>query len=179
MLDDRLAEGLALPGVTQCRLIGSTRHTDCLRGNADASALEMGECDPQAFALLTQTQIGGYAAVLEDDMRGIGSLLAELLFKPRHLEARRVGGHQEGADAMLANGRVADGKDDRQSGGTAIADELLAAVQDIIIAFARGTAADRRGVGTGLGLRQAETGEHLAGRERAQEAPLLPLVAEF
>src|ERR1700730_11021851 len=54
LLDDRLAEGLALAGVGEGRLVGRTRHADGLRGDADAAALEVSERDLVAFAFAAE-----------------------------------------------------------------------------------------------------------------------------
>ena len=56
-------------------------------------------------------------------------------------------------------------------------DELLDAVQHEMVAVARGAGGDRRGVGTGVRLGQAEAAEHVATGERLQVFLLLFVAA--
>ncbi|MDT4856415.1 hypothetical protein FQZ97_908040 [compost metagenome] len=54
VLDDRLAEGLALVGVVARRLEGRAGHAHRLCGDADAAAFEVGQGDAVALALRAQ-----------------------------------------------------------------------------------------------------------------------------
>ena len=45
--------------------------------------------------------LGRDAAVVEIDLRRVAGMLAQLVFQARHHIARGVGGHQEGAHALL------------------------------------------------------------------------------
>jgi hypothetical protein len=95
-------------------------------------------------------------AVLEHDLRRVGRPLAGLFLDARHDVARRRGGHDEGADAFLACALVGDGKDDGDVRSLARGDELLHAVQDVVLALPLGSRGDRRGVRADLRLRQGE-----------------------
>ena len=79
----------------------------------------------------------GHAAVLEQDLRGVAGVLAELVFEARDDVARRRRRHDEGADALLAGGLVGDRHDDRDVAVLAAGDELLDAVEHVVVAVAR------------------------------------------
>ncbi|MCY1293626.1 hypothetical protein D9M70_428910 [compost metagenome] len=177
VLDDRLAEGLALVGVVARRLEGRTRHADGLRGDADAPAFQVGQGDAVALPLLAQAQGRRDAHVVELDLAGIGRMLAELFLHPHHLESGGVGGHDEGADALLAGLRVGDREDDHHSSMAAGGDELLGAVQHVVVTVAAGAGAQVAGIRPGLGLGEGEGADHLAAGQGTQEALLLLLAA--
>ena len=100
-----LAERLALLGVGQRRLVGRARHAERLRGDADAPAFEVRQRDAIPLPFPAEHQIGGQFHVLEDELRGVGGALPELVFEPRDAVARRLGRHDEGADAPCVRRR--------------------------------------------------------------------------
>jgi hypothetical protein len=128
---------------------------------------------------LPSRQVGRDAAVLEQDLRGVGRALAHLLLDAGDDVAGRLGRHQEARDALLAGRLVGDREDDRHLGVLAGGDELLDAVEDEIVAVALGAGGDRRRVGTGVRLGEAEAAEHLAARQRLEPGFLLLVVAVF
>jgi hypothetical protein len=93
------------------------------------------ERDAQALALFAQPVGGRHAAVLEHDLRRVAGVLAQLVLDARHRVARRVGGHDEGADALLARGLVGDRHDDGHVAVLAAGDELLDAVEHVLVAL--------------------------------------------
>ena len=98
-------------------------------------------------------------------------MLAQLVFQPRHHIAGRVGRHDEGAHALLAGALVGDGDDDGDMAVLAAGDELLDAVDHIVVAVLHRRGAQGRGVAAHMRLGQAERAQHLALRQRRQ--PLL------
>ena len=87
-------------------------------------------------------------------------------------------GTDEGADALLAGGLVGHRHDDRDVAVLAAGDELLDAVEHVVVAVAHGAwcaapPASRADVRLG----QAEGAEHLAARQRPQPLLLLRVVA--
>ncbi|MNN21613.1 hypothetical protein D3C81_1349420 [compost metagenome] len=162
-----------LAGVFQC----STGHAHRLRGYADAAAFQVAQGDAVSLALLAQAATGRKAQVVELDLAGVRGVLAELVLDAHDAVAGGIGGHDEGADALLARRRVGDGEDDHHAGMAAGGDELLGAVQHIVVAVASGAGAQVAGIGTGLGLGEGEGADHLARGQRLQEALLLLLAA--
>ena len=168
VLEDRLAEALALLGVLNRHLQRAARHADALRGDADAPALQAAERDLVALALVADQVLGRDAAVLEVDLRRVAAVLAQLVFQPRHHVAGRVGRHQEGAHALLAGTLVGHGDDDGHLAVLAAGDELLDAIEHIAVTLAHGGGAQAGGVGAHVRLGQAEGAQHLAARQRRQ-----------
>ncbi|MNL28409.1 hypothetical protein D3C87_1500500 [compost metagenome] len=105
-------------------------------------------------------------------------MLAELVLDARHDIAGRGRGHDEGADAALAGGLVGHGHDDGHVGVLAAGDELLHAVEHVVVAIAPGGGAQRGGVRADVRLGQAERAQHLAARQRRQPLLLLRVVGE-
>ena len=178
MLDERLAEARPLARVGERRVERRARHADRLRRDADAPRLEIRERDPVALAFAPEQIRGGHPAVLEDDLRGVGGALAELLLDARDDVARRRGLDEERRDALLARVLVGDREHDGDVGVLAGRDELLDAVQHEVRALALGARRDRRGVGSHVRLGEAEAAELVAARERHEEALLLHVGAE-
>jgi hypothetical protein len=73
-----------------------------LRGDADTAAFEVGQGDLVAFALLPQAVGHRHLHVFEEDLAGVGGVLAEFVLDPRDRVARRIGRHDERADPALA-----------------------------------------------------------------------------
>jgi hypothetical protein len=82
------------------------------------------------------------------------------------------------ADALLARGLVGDGHHDGHVAVLAAGDELLDPVEHVVVAVAHGGGAQAAGLGAHVRLGQAEGAQHVAARQRLEEAPLLVVVAE-
>ncbi|MNL13684.1 hypothetical protein D3C87_1345970 [compost metagenome] len=134
MLDDRLAETLTLTGVIAGRFERSAGHAHRLRSDADTSAFEVGQGNPVTFALFAQAIGHRDFDVFEEDLAGVGGVLAEFVLDTRDFVPRRVGRHDERADAALACRRVGHRKHDHDPGVLPGGDELLAAVEHVVIA---------------------------------------------
>ena len=173
MLDDRFAEGAALVRVLERGLERGARHAHRLRRDANAPAFEVGQRDAVARALGAE-QIGyRHAAVFERDLRRVGRVLAELFLDARDHVAGAVGRHDEGADALLAGCLVGDGEYHGDIGVLAAGDELLHAVEDIMIALALRARGDRACVRSRMRFGQTEASEQPALRQRLEEIVLL------
>ena len=68
---------------------------------------------------------------------------------------------------------VGDREDRDEVGDRAVADEPFRAVDDVVVAVARGRCPDRGDVGAGLGFGQGERDEVLPGRQLRDETRLL------
>jgi hypothetical protein len=168
VLGDRLAERDALARVGERGLERRARHADGLRRDADAAGLEVRERDPVALALGAEPVRDRHAAVLERDLRGVRRALAHLLLDARHAIAGRRGVDDEAGDPFLPAARSVTANTTATSGVRAGRDELLDAVQHVMVAVALGARRDRAGVGADVRLGQAEAAERLAARERAR-----------
>ncbi len=165
VLDDRLAERRALTGIVAGGFEGRARHADGLGGDADAPAFQVRQGDAVTLALLAQPLGSVYAHVFERQLAGVGRVLAELVLDAHHLIARRVGRHDEGADAAFAGIRVGHGKDDHRTGMPAGGDELLGAVDHVAVAVSPGTGTQAAGVRARLGFGQGEGADLRAARQ--------------
>src|SRR5260370_19378965 len=68
VVEDGLAEALALLGVLQRAIEGRTRHAHALRGNADAPSFQRRQRNPVALALGADEVGGGDARALQLDL---------------------------------------------------------------------------------------------------------------
>ena len=173
MLDQRLAEARALPGVGERRLVRRPHGAGGLGGHADAAAFQVAERDGVALAGLAQHEIGREAHVLEDDLAGVVGALAHLGLEARDRVALGFRRHEEAADALLARVGFGDGEDHRHIRPGAAGDELLGSAEAVAVAVRHGAGAQVGGIGARLRLGEAEAAEHVAAREGAEEALFL------
>ena len=174
MLDDLLAEGFALLRVCQRYLQRRARHADGLGRDADAPALEVGERDFIAFAFLAEKVRRRNPQVFEGQLGGVGRGLAHLFFEAGDDVALGFRGYDEGGYAFLAGVLVGNGEYQRYIRVFAGGDELLGAVEDIMVAVFSGGCAQRRRVRSGLRLGEPERAEYLAARQRRKKLFFLP-----
>ena len=181
MLADRLAEGLADLGVFARKLERAFGNADAARGDIDASEFEPARRLEEALAFDAADQmIGRNAIILENQLRGIDRLVAEL----RQFAADRKALHlrrDEQAHAVVARLGVGIGLDQHREARAfgAVGDPRLGAVDDVMIAVAPRGHADALQVGAGVRLGQGETAANLAGGKLRQPARLLLRRAEF
>jgi hypothetical protein len=98
-LADRLAELLALAGVGDGVVQGGLREADGARGDAEPSAVERRQGDPEPLALLAQPVAGRHADALEQHLGRRRGGHPHLALGGRRLEAGGVRRHEEGGDA--------------------------------------------------------------------------------
>ncbi len=68
-------------------------------------------------------------------------MLAELVLHPHHLITRAIGRHDKGTDTALAGVRIGHREDDHRAGMLTGGNELLGAVEHVMIAVATGAGA--------------------------------------
>ncbi len=178
VLDNRLAKAFPLAGVAQRAIQRRARHAQRLGGNADAPGFQIGQGNAVAIALRAQPLAGGNAALVKHNLAGVTGRLTQLVLHPRHLITRRGGGHNKRRQAFFAGFRVGDGNHDGDVGVLARGDELLGAVEHIVIAIAHRAGAQGAGVRTGLRLGQAKRPQPLATGHRPQKRLFLPRIAK-
>ena len=125
VVDDRRAKGFALLGILYRRFEGRTRHAHRLRGNSDAPGFEVGERNAIALAFRAKQSAGRNTAVLENDLRGIGSVLSQLFLDTGNDISGHIGRHQEAGNSLFTGRLVGDREDDRGLCVLAGRDELL------------------------------------------------------
>ena len=174
---DRLAERLALLDVLD-------RHGDRgLRrrhaGDRDAEALlrEVVDHLAEALALGDEQVLDRHARVVEEELRRVLRVHADLLEVAAALEARRVALDDEHADALVALRRVGLDRGHEQVAVDAVRDERLRAVDDVVVAVADRLRLDAGEVGPGAGLGHRDRGDERAVGDARQPALLLLLVA--
>ena len=186
-MDDRLAEGLALVGVLQGVLVGGAGDADGLRGDRGPGGLERGHGRLLAavlglarvvqrlagpgqllveLVLAAEQARAGDPHVVEHDLGGVRGADAHLRVLLALRQAGRAGRHDEaGLTAALQLG--IDGGDHHVDvGDAAVGDPRLGAVEHPLVLglVVDGLGAQRRDVGTGVGLAHAERAElHVSG----------------
>ena len=197
-LGDPLAELLPLARVLErfleCTLCDAKREG----GDPDAPLVEgLHEVD-EAPSLLANPVLRRHLDVLEDQLARVGGAPAELvLLLPRAeslhrsdlgvvadaktlhaLEVTGLLGEHEARDPLGALPRIRHRGDHEALAHTAVCDEALGAVDDVMTALSHRRGLGAAGVGAGIRLGEAEAAEHLAAREARHETALLLLGAE-
>ncbi|MNX94858.1 hypothetical protein D3C86_1271060 [compost metagenome] len=128
----------------------------------------------EAFVFFTEQVAHRHAYVVEEQLGGVGSVLADLLQLAATTETLAIALDHDQAAALGASARVGLAHHHDHVAGQAVADEGLAAVDHPLVTVAHGGGADRLEVGTGarLGHRNGEDG--FAGADFRQ--PLLLLL---
>ncbi|MNE37412.1 hypothetical protein D3C80_1312620 [compost metagenome] len=105
--------------------------------------------------------------------------LPHLAFHTSHDVARLPWIDDEHARAFTAFGRISGGGNGEGNPGfVAVGDELLAAIEHIVVALTARRSAEGGGVGTGLGFGEQAGGDQLAGNHAGQVLLLLLFGAE-
>ena len=173
-VEDRLLEGGALLGELHRLVEGALRAG--LGGQRDRQTL-LGQLVHQvgeALALFAQTVGDRDAHVLEEQLGGVGGVLADLVEVAPAGEAVAVGLDQDQRDALGALRRVGLGHDHDHVGVLAVGDVGLLAADDVVVAVLLGRRLDALEVGAGARLGHRDGADRLAGDEPGQ--PLLLLL---
>ena len=176
-LAQALAELDTLLGVLDGLVDSALAQAQGLRGDADPAAVQGLHGDREALALFAQQVLLGDDAVLKDQVAGGGAADAHLLLVLAGGEAGEALFHNEGGDAVVALGLVGHGKDHEGVSHVAVGDEALGAVEDVVVALQHRHGLLAGGIGTGVGLGQAEGADLLAGEQVRQVLALLLLGA--
>ena len=177
MLGDGLTEGLPLLGIPDGLLEGAAGDADASRRHVDAADLEAAHDLIESLALPASQQVRcGDAVVVEDQLAGVYSFVAQLGYVPGHIEARPLFGDK---DAHAPAGRVGGGVClDHQGKGISVApvgDKGLGPIHHVFVAVPRRPCLDRLDVASRVGLGNANAAALLSRGHQGQE-PLLLLL---
>ncbi len=178
MVDDRLAEGIALLRIGERGIERCLRDTHRLRRDADATAVERRQRDLQPFAGSAEHVLLRYLEIVEHDLAGVAGAMTELLLAAGDDIARRVGPSHEAGDPVLAGGGIRHRDDHGDARALASGDEILGAAKNETAVPLLGTSPEIAGVGAGLRLAQQERRHGFAGRQRSEKALLLVVVSK-
>ena len=169
VVGDRLTELLAPLRVSD--RLGNRRLADAerLRGNRHASALQRPHREPEALVDVSQHLIVGDLQV-EIEIHAAEAADAERVGAGGARNAGRVHRHQKSRDALSAQTRTRAGKHDGDRRFLRVRHPHLAAANAIAVALAYGGRLLIRGIGPGVGLRQRERADRLAGGQPPQPA---------
>src|SRR6202162_3372214 len=166
--------------VVERELVGRARDAEGAGGHARPCGLESHQRAqrPRACVLgvgfAAQAVVERDVAVLEDHLGRVAGGGPRVLLLPPHPQAGRVPRHKEGGDAGRTFRRVCVRVHDVVVRDSSVGAELLGSVEDVAIADASGARLHRQGVGTGVGLGQAEAAEHqLVGVRELRQPTLL------
>src|SRR5207248_677071 len=110
------------------------RDAERLRRDARTRAVERGECDLEAVALLAEQVLGGNLAVLQHQFAGLRAANAHLVLDLAQLESGAVALDHEGADAACAPALLGDREDGVDMRDASVGDEVLHAVEEVRVA---------------------------------------------
>eukprot|EP01137_Pigoraptor_chileana_P021862 Opistho-2@86090 len=170
-IGDRLAELLAVLGIGDRFVEAALRAAERAGTDVEASAVEPRHRKAESVALGADEVFDGDAAILEDHLGGRRSVPAELFLGRAEAEARRVLFDDEAADPLRLFLAGADHAD-VDVVITGARDELLRAVQHIMVAVALRRRLERRGVGPRTRFGEAIARDLLHADEVGQEARL-------
>ena len=169
----RVPELLALLGVGQRRLVGGERDAErAPRHGVAREGQHAGDVAERAAA--RQPALGRDAHAVQRDLGLPHRAQRGLAGDDLGVEARRALLDEVAADLAVLAARP----DDRDVGERRVADPLLGAVEDELVAVAAGARLQRDGVGAMVGLGQAEGADRLQRRHARQPALALLLGAE-
>ncbi|GBD40601.1 hypothetical protein HRbin38_00464 [bacterium HR38] len=173
VLPEFSAELLPLIGIGLGDLKGPPGDAHRLGRHPDPSRIQARQGVGQAPSLLAQKVFLGHEDPLEANLGGVGGVEAHLRLRGAKGKARGILLHQEGADALLTPGH-----DHVEVGLACGGDPAFQAVQHETPGHPSGLRADAGGIGTRLGLGEAEGPDPLPPGQGHQVPSLLRLGAE-
>ena len=164
--------------VGERRIERRAAHTQRLRGNGDAPAVECPHGDPESVGRTAEQGVRPDADVPEHEIDAPKSADAQRIAGAGSGDARAVQRHQKRADASTARPRLRHGEHDGDVGRLGVRDPDLPAVEHVseLVEPRRRVLVGR--VGAGLLLRERKGAERLARREAAQPGVLLLVGSE-
>ena len=171
-------EGFAGAGIFDGFVQGALGKANRLRGDANAAAVEGGECDPEALAFFADAIFGGNHAIVEKNFDGGRGALAHFVFVAADFEAGGLGFDEEGANSLPGQFGLRFSEDDVEASVGAVGDPGFGAVEAVVVAAADGGGLDAGGVGAGGRLGETEGAENFPGGEAAEIAGFLGFVAK-
>ena len=117
----------------------------------------------EAVAFLADAVALGHAHAVEENLRGVRGMHAQLVELARHGDAFRF--HRQADQRLVAMRRAVAGVGEQAHpiGLRAVGDPHLAAVDDVVVAVGARIGLDRGDVGSGAGLGNADAGDRIAG----------------
>ena len=159
MLDDRLSELFALPGVVDRVLRGGPRRAGRGRAEDHTRGVESVHQSVEALTLLAEAIGLGHEDVLEDHLRVEKGTLAHLAERLGEAEAFGAAPDNKGRDAAGAKRRVHGREDDVELGRSRIGDPGLAALQAVPPCCAHGSRLQGSGIGADVRLSHGDRGQ--------------------
>src|SRR5262249_52968384 len=139
---------------------GAAGPPDAHRRDGEARRIEPGIGEGEAAPFLAEDLGRGYPAVVEGEDAVVVAAMRDRIVAAADLEAGRAAIDEEAGDALLDGAPdllLAGGdEDDDEVGDVGVADEMLAAVDDPVVAVAPGRAFHAAHVGAGVGLGHGE-----------------------
>ena len=167
-VDQRRAEGLALAHIIDGDSNRRLQHRRRLRRSVEAFLLELLHLIGEAAPLLADAVAHRHTHVVEEDLRRVRRVQAELLQLARDFHALRLHRHD---DQRLVPVRLAVRRIGEQAHPVrlhAIGDPHFRTGDDVIVAVAHRAGADRGDVGARAFFRYADAGDHFA-RDRGRQ----------
>ena len=132
---DGLTELDTLVSVLDSQVDSAFSNADSLCADADTCAVQSLHCDLEALVDLAQDVGSGNAAILEDQLSGLGACDTHLVLDLTAGEAGSALLNDESGDAAGALGGVGGSEDHQNAGACAAGDEALGAVQDVLVSL--------------------------------------------
>ena len=177
MFADFFAELNPLIGIGEGGFECGAGNTQRLGGDADASALQVGQRNGEPLAARTQQVIFGNGAVFKQDGASVRGADTEFVLGRLNIESLGTGRHDERRQSFLSQFRIGDCEYDGHLRTLAVGDELLGPIQDPLAASELCAGLEVVGLRTRLGFGQAKAADLPAGGEIAKIHFLLRLGA--
>src|SRR5208283_4775341 len=179
MLDDRLAETVALLRVGECVIIGGLRDTDRLRRYADAVGVRALEDDLVAATNCAEDVIVGKFEPIQRDLADVHHPMPELLFPTDHGVTGHARPDKESCESILAQIRIGVGKQYCRTRRATAGDEDFVPVDCPAVAVVRGASSQTRKIRSRVRFTQQKRDVVFSLDDRPQELFLLLLRAEL
>ena len=158
---------------------GGLRQGQTLGGNPQPSGIQRGQRVAEALPLLADKPVGGYAAVLKDQLGDLGAVDAALVFHVGNGDARSgLQVHQESAEALGPLGGVGIGDEHTVVGHSAVGDKVLGAVDNELVPVPEGGGLGGAGIRARVGLRQGKAANGVPLEQPGHTVELLLLAAK-
>ncbi|MNQ68988.1 hypothetical protein D3C85_835640 [compost metagenome] len=173
-----LVEGAAVLHVLEREAEQALQRNSGIQGDDQALLRQLLHEVGEALVLFAQAIGHGHAHVVEEQFGGVGRGLAHLVELAAAAKACAVGLDHDQAHALGAGGRIGLAHQQHHVAAQAVADEDLAAVDDVVVAVAHGGGADRLHVGAAARLGDAHRQDLLAAADAGQPLLLLRFGAQ-
>ncbi|MNP32156.1 hypothetical protein D3C76_1253220 [compost metagenome] len=131
----------------------------------------------ETLALATEQTVGGDAHVFEVEFVTGRPVAPHLVLLPTHYESRRLGVDHERTDTIRTRGITGASEEQEEVRISSPRDPALLAIDHIAVTISHCSRTQRRHIGTGLGLRDADSGHEPTSGRQGQPALLLLFTA--